>query len=190
MTRRPLNPLKASRITIDANAVNRDGSEHDKLVDRLLGLVAAGTIGLIVPKGVRLEVQDPRTPAHVHETILPQIFTVPVGLNADEKRRHQIITAELQGNAKPGKHEADADHLFEASKYSGYFITHDERILKKAGRLGDVIPPTLTVVTLEEFLTILDEYQAQESNRPTSARPPACLTGVESPIIFGAIGDV
>jgi hypothetical protein len=57
----------------------------------------------------------------------------------------------LRGNAKPGKHEVDADHLFQAAKYSRYFITHDDRIIKRAGRLGEVLPPSLTVVTLADF---------------------------------------
>jgi hypothetical protein len=52
----------------------------------------------------------------LQEAALPKIFTIGVGLNSDEQRRKRIITAELQGNAKPGKHEADADHLFEAAK--------------------------------------------------------------------------
>jgi|HubBroStandDraft_6_1064221.scaffolds.fasta_scaffold319256_1 hypothetical protein len=161
MTHRPLNPLMASHIAIDANALDRDGSDHDRLVDRLRGLVSAGKLGLIVPKGARLEVQNPRTPAHVQEAILPQIFTLPVGLNSDEERRHRIIKEKLRGNAKSGKHEADADHLFEAAKYGGYFITRDRRIMKRAGRLCDVLPPTLTVVTLKDFLAIYNEYEAR-----------------------------
>jgi len=133
MTRRPLDPRKCP-VAIDANALDRDGSDHDALVDRLLGLASAGAINLIVPKGVRLEISNPNTPAHVQEAALPKIFTIGVGLNSDEQRRKRIIESELQGNARPGKHAADADHLFEAAKYGGYFITHDDRILKRAGR--------------------------------------------------------
>jgi hypothetical protein len=40
-------------------------------------------------------------------------------------------------------------------------ITHDDRILTRAGRLGDVLPPSLTVVTLEDFLAIFDDYEAR-----------------------------
>jgi hypothetical protein len=160
MTRRPLDP-RICPIAIDANALNRDGSDHDNLVDRLLGLSSAGTIRLFLPKRVREEILHPRTPTHIQKAAGLQIFTIGVGLNSDEQRRHRIITQELEGNAKPGKHEADADHLFEAAKYGGYFITHDDRILTRAGRLGDVLPPSLTVVTLEDFLAIFDDYEAR-----------------------------
>jgi hypothetical protein len=160
MTRRPLDP-RICPVAIDANALNRDGSAHDKLVDRLLSLSAAGTIRLLVPKGVREEILDPRTPSHIQEAVLPQVFSYRVGLNAEEQRRHRIITQELQGNAKPGKHEADADHLFEAAKYGGYFITHDDRILSRAGRLGESLPPSLTILRLADFLAIFDDYEAR-----------------------------
>jgi hypothetical protein len=161
MTHRPLDP-RIWPIAIDANAFNRDGSAHDALVDRLLQLSETGTIHLIVPKGVRQEIQDPRTPVHVQKAAQSKIFTTQVGLNPDEQRRRWVIEQELQGNAKPGKHAADADHLFEAAKYGrGYFITHDRRILNRSQRLRDVLPPSLSIVTLEDFLAIFDDYEAR-----------------------------
>lgn len=160
--RRPLDP-RICPVAIDANALDRDGSARDNLVARLLGLSSAGTISLIVPKWVREEIQNPRTPAHVQEAALPQLFTIPVGLNSDEQRRKRIIQQQLQGNARPGKHMADADHLFEAAKYGGYFITHDQRILTRAGRLREVLPPSLTVMTLADFLAIFDDYAARDA---------------------------
>lgn len=156
----PLDP-RICNVAIDGNALNRDGSANDALVDRLLELADAGTINLIVPKGVRAEIEHPATPAHKQEAALPRIFTYQVGLNSDEERRRRLIMQELQGNAQPGKHSRDADHLFEAAKYGGYFITHDQRILKKAGKLGSLLPPSLTVVTLAEFLAIFDDYEAR-----------------------------
>lgn len=161
-TRRPLDP-RICPVAIDANALDRDGSARDNLVDRLLGLSSAGMINLIVPKRVREEIQNPRTPAHVQEAALPKLFTIPVGLNSDEQQRKRIIEQELQGNARPGKHMADADHLFEAAKYGGYFITHNQRILTRAGRLGEVLPPSLTVITLVDFLAIFDDYAARDA---------------------------
>ena len=39
---------------------------------------------------VRLEISNPNTPAHVQDAA-PKIFTIGVGLNADEQRRKGII---------------------------------------------------------------------------------------------------
>jgi hypothetical protein len=156
--RRPLNP-RICPIAIDANALNRDGSARDCLVERLMKLWAGGAINLIAPKGVRLEILYPRTPGHIQAAVAPMIFTISVGLNSDEEHRRQLIERELQGNARPGRHTSDADHLFEAAKYGGYFITHDNRILDRAIEFQSLLPPSLTVVTLAEFFEIFDGYE-------------------------------
>jgi hypothetical protein len=156
--RRPLNP-RICPIAIDANALNRDGSARDGLVDRLMKLWAGGTINLIVPKGVRQEILDPRTPGHIQEAVAPMIFTISVGLNPAEEHRRQLIERKLQGNARPGRHTSDADHLSEAAKYGGYFITHDKRILDRTIQFRSLLPPSLTVVTLAEFFEIFDGYE-------------------------------
>lgn len=157
MTHQPLDP-RSCNVAIDANALNRDGSGHDALVDCLLKLSSARAINLIVPQDVRLEILDPRTPDHIQKVALPLIFTTPIGLIADEQEKLRLIEATLQGNARSGRHAADARHLFEAAKYCGYFITHDQRILKRAGNLRTVLPPSLSVVTLRRFLEIYDSF--------------------------------
>lgn len=154
----PLDPRKCN-IAIDANALNKDGRANDSLVDRLLNLSAEGKIKLIVPKGVRLETLDRRAPGYVRAAVTPMIFTNPVSLNSEEQQRKRSIERELQGNAKPGKHAADADHLFEADKYCAYFVTHDQRILNKDRNIRKLLSPSLTIVTLEEFLQIFDSYE-------------------------------
>jgi predicted nucleic acid-binding protein len=164
INRRPLDPRKCP-IGIDANALNRDGSEHDELVERLLDLDKAGTISLIVPHGVRREIENPRTPKTVREAMLFRIFTIPTGLTSQERDIRKGIEAVLQGNARSGKHAADAQHLAEAAKYCGYFITHDDRVLKRSQGLGSLLPPSLTVVTLAGFLAIFDEYVAADTDR-------------------------
>ncbi len=156
-THRPLDPRKCP-VGIDANALNKDGSKHDELVERLLDLDRAGTIRLIAPHGVRREIQDPRTPKHVSEAVLSKIFTIPTPLSSQEQDARRALETGLQGNARPGKHAADAQHLAEAAKYCGYFITHDERILKRCHGLRLMLPPSLTVVALADFLAILDDY--------------------------------
>lgn len=159
MNRRPLDPGKCP-IGIDANALNRNGTAHDALVDRLLELDRTGRINLIAPHGVRLEAQNPKTPHAVRESITSKIFTIPTGLTSGESSTRRKVEAALQGNARPGKHSADAEHLAEAAKYCGYFITHDERILKKSHGLSALLPPSLNVVTLANFLQIFDDYEA------------------------------
>jgi predicted nucleic acid-binding protein len=156
---RPLDPRRVN-VTIDANALDKDGAGRDALVDRLLALREADKIRFVIPAGVREEVQHPRTPQGVKDAVLPEIFTIPTGLNSQEQDFRRRVAAALQGNAAPGKHAADAYHLAEAAKYGGYFITHDERVLKRSGGLRDLLPPSLQIVTLARFLEIFDEYES------------------------------
>jgi hypothetical protein len=73
---------------------------------------------------------------------------------------------------RPGKHAADASHLSEAAETGcSYFITHDNRILNRRDELYAALPPTLTIVTLEEFFDIYDTYKA----RPAQMRQGAGL---------------
>lgn len=157
--RSPLDPRKCN-VAIDANALNKNGSEKDGLVDRLLRLWADGTIMLILPKGVRIETLDPRTPARIQSAVSEMIFTNQVDLNPEEHQHIRLIELELQGNARSGKHRADAQHLFEADKYCAYFITHDRRLLDKTRKLRRLLRPSLTVVTLSDFFEIFDQFEA------------------------------
>ncbi len=146
-------------IHLDANALDRDGSAHDTFVDRVLALREADEINFIVSGSVRREASHPHTPANVQAAMLPEIYTLPVSRTVEEQATLGRIRAVLMGNAQTRKHDDDAEHLFEASKYGGgYFITHDRRMLNKRDELRPLIGPTLAIVTLEEFLAAYDRF--------------------------------
>jgi predicted nucleic acid-binding protein len=157
MYRRPLNPRKCN-IALDANALDLNGSHRDALVARFRKLMQDHELTIVIAGGVRGEVQHPNTPDHVQASILPRIFNLRAGLNELQMKERMKVAALLQGNAKPGRHKADASHLSEAAETGcGYFITHDQRILDKRPQLAGVLPPSLTIATLEEFFSILDQ---------------------------------
>jgi hypothetical protein len=141
--RRPIDPRR-SNIALDANALNRHGTEHDALVDRFERLL--GGAG---------------APAWKKEAMLPRIFNLRPGLTSEQHVQRDRVARILQGNAQPNKHAADASHLSEASETGcSYFITHDQHILKKRNELHAVLPPNLWIVTLEEFLRMFDDFRA------------------------------
>jgi hypothetical protein len=157
--RRPIDPRRAN-ISIDGNVFNRGaGHESDSLIDRLEQLEADGTINFVMAGGIRDEVLNPATPARKQEAVQTKIFNLRPGLNSDQRKARGEVAAVLQGNAKPETHAADASHLSEAAETGCcYFITHDERIIKKRSELAVALPPTLQIVTLREFLGIFDDY--------------------------------
>jgi hypothetical protein len=159
MPHRPLDPRRCN-IAIDNNALDRNGTARDALIDQLLERERSGQIRLVVPQGVRRESQHPRTPPSVGAEMGAKIFTLPVGRTAGELEQLRRVQAILQGNAKPGRHSADADHLFEAAKYGGYFVTNDRRMLDKRGELAEILPPSLNIVTIEELFAIFGDYES------------------------------
>jgi len=160
VSRRPLDPRHCN-VTIDANALDRDGTDRDRSIDRLLGLHRTRVLNIVVPKGVRVEALHRNTPDYVRNEIASKIFTIETELTQPELEQLRRIEAMLRGNAELGKHAADARHLFEAGKYGGgYFVTNDCRMLKKRGELAAVLPPSLNIVTLGELLAIYDDYES------------------------------
>jgi hypothetical protein len=157
---RPLDPRRTN-IAHDADVLDRDGTARDALVDRFTALAASGQLRVVIPGGVRQQVQHPHTPADVQQAVLPQIFNLRPGLNTAQQETRRRIRAVLQGNARPETHAADASHIAEAAETGcAFFIARDKRFLKKRNALREVLPPSLNVVTLEEFFEILDDHQA------------------------------
>jgi hypothetical protein len=115
VARRPLDPRKCN-VTIDNNALDRDGTARDLLIERLLELQRSRKVNIVVPQGVRREAQHPNTPAYVREEISSKIFTRPTELTAQELQERRRVELVLQGNGKAGKSICDARHLFEAGE--------------------------------------------------------------------------
>lgn len=91
---------------------------------------------IIVAHSVEKEMDHPNTPDNVKRLSKGFIYTIESDLTTEEIERRNEIRMLLQGNAKPGRHKNDADHLFELSKYGGgYFVTTDDRLLKHSDEL-------------------------------------------------------
>lgn len=157
-SRHPVDPRRAN-IACDANALDLTGGAADLLVHRFRTLLSEGKLRLVIAAGVRDEVQNPQTPREVQEAIVPQIFNQRPRLTLSQNDSRFKVRVILQGNAAPGRHAADASHLSEAAETGcAYFITNDRRILRKRHELEGVLPPTLTIVDLQEFFEIFDDF--------------------------------
>jgi predicted nucleic acid-binding protein len=155
---RPLPPRRCN-VACDSNALDRGNNARNELVERFETMSTANELIVVVAGGVRREVQHPNTPDEIKAAVLPQIFNLrPVPIAEQQVARRHVATI-LQGNAQPDTHAADASHLSEAAETGcSYFITHDNRMLRKRDELRAALPPTLQIVTLEEFFEILDDY--------------------------------
>jgi len=141
-------------IHLDANALEPPHPEDKPFVSQFFDLVDTHALSVINPYGVQQEIDHPRTPASIRLD-RRGISTIPTELTSNEKLIHSKLAVLLRGDAAPGKHAADASHIFESQKYGGrYFVTHDQRLLKRRDEIAGIIGSGFNIVTLREFLVI------------------------------------
>ncbi len=91
---------------------------------------------IIVAHSVQKELEHPNTPSDVKSLADKQIYTIKTSNTPDLIILKKKIRILVQGNARLGKHDGDASHLFNLYKFGGgYFITTDERLLSLSERL-------------------------------------------------------
>ena len=148
---------------LDANALDRHTDEEVDLVDRFHKIANQLGINPTMSFGVEAEIQHPNTPFSV-KADMGGIYTIETALNPNEISRKMRIRDLRTGNAKSDKHIADADHLFEADKYGGgYFITHENRILRKRREISRALENELRIVKLSEFVEFCEIIKNRSS---------------------------
>lgn len=91
---------------------------------------------IVVAHSVQKELEHPNTPDDVKRMARAFIYTDETELTPELLLKRDEIRILIQGNAKPGKHKGDANHLSELYKYGGgYFVTTDERLLARSEEL-------------------------------------------------------
>lgn len=152
-----LNPYFAN-IFIDSCAFDPKYEPESNSAEEIFRRHEKNEISLVIAHSTIKEAEHPNTPKHVKETALGQIFTIETNLPPQERLKKREIWDVLSGNGKPEKMKQDAEHVFEAHKYGGYFVTTDERILKLRDKLHRVT--NAHIVRPSELVSLLDEHDA------------------------------
>lgn len=120
---------------MDSCAFDPGGAE-EACSQRLLHLLKSGAIHLEIAHSTEKEIDHLHTPRHVKVMARQLVYTKEMSLTPEQLQRHAEIRSFIQGNATPGKHHADADHIFDLAEHGGgYFITTDPRILSRSDDL-------------------------------------------------------
>ncbi len=110
--------------------------EEEKCSRRLLARSDDGELVIEIAHSVQKEIDHPHTPNDVKALARTLIYSKETGLIPDLQSRRDEIRMLIRGNAREGKHENDADHIFDLYKFGGgYFITTDHRLLSLSGIL-------------------------------------------------------
>jgi hypothetical protein len=153
----PPNP-KISNIFLDSCAFDPKYSPEDQAAIKINQLEERGELmGLKIAHSNQKEIEHPNTPERVKRKAENLIYSIQTALTPNEIQQKSLILKILAGDGNPQKMADDAEHVFEASKYSGYFITTDKRILNKKDELENIC--SAIIVKPSEFLKILAMYE-------------------------------
>lgn len=130
MPHQPLPP-RLTHIFLDSCAFDPDEDEVPSS-ELLCKIAESAGFMLEITHSVQREIDHPKTPNDVKSKAAKLICTRETNLTPEELETRSEIRSLMQGNSLSDKYQQDADHLFELSKYGGYFVTTDKRILSKA----------------------------------------------------------
>ncbi len=121
-------------------------------MDRFEAVAREGRFAVLLPSGVREELDHPATPPTVRAAAIAYPPAPRRAATHEDKLARIRVRAILRGDTGSAKHEADAAHVAEAAEAGcAWFVTHDKRILRRRDELRRVLP-ALRIVTLERFL--------------------------------------
>ena len=157
-----INPFFVNN-SFDTNIIDHVAAETWEPIQRILELYRANKIQLIIPHSVHTELLHPTTPPEVRAAAQDFIFTRPVGLTVEERKKLDQLLKLTKGNAELKNIADDLLHVAEAAKYGGYFITLDKRLLMRASAISEVMG--VEVVTPERFVKRVAEAQEMMASR-------------------------
>lgn len=170
MARRRLPPdPRFAGIRVDNNFFDSSiGSIERQAADQIIELAESLTLSVAVPHTVRAELAHPNTPAETRQRAARLPYTLDTGMG--DRARLTVVKSIMLGNAQPGKHEADASHLYDSALWQcSYFVTCDARLLRKDDSLAEVIDD-LWIVRPSQLMAIFRRFVSDEcpdnSNRP------------------------
>lgn len=156
MARRHLDP-KITNIFLDSCAFDPKYSPEDRAAMNIYERYQRGDLVLQIAHSTQKEIEHPNTPDWVKQEAKNLVYTIPTSLTAGERKLKAEILKILAGNGRPENVLQDAEHVFEATKYGSYFVTTDERILKKKSELCAVCD--IDIVKPSELVRILQSYE-------------------------------
>jgi hypothetical protein len=156
LARRNIDPRRAN-IFVDSCAFDPKYSPEDKASEVLFQLSQESKITLIIAHSNQKELDHPTTPAWVKIEAQSQIYTIKTWLTENEQKNKDAILNILAGDGRPANMRQDAEHVYEASKYGSYFVTTDNRILRRERELFDLC--SVRVLKPSEMLNIYREHE-------------------------------
>ena len=128
-------------ITIDTNALDRDGSASDLLIERQLELQLSRKVNIVLPQRVRREARQPNTVLTFAKRSIRKILTSPTELTGQELQLRRRVELWSSRQCQAGQTYFLPVISLKPGTTVAYVVTNDERILDKTSELADLLPP-------------------------------------------------
>jgi hypothetical protein len=158
MARKHLDP-RIVNIFLDSCAFDPKYAPENLAAEWLIQRTENADLLLQIAHSTQKEIEHPNTPGWVKQRAASFIYTIETSLVASERKLLEQILRILAGNGKPKSVFEAARHVFEAAKYGSYFVTTDERILKKKGELCAACNIDIDIVKPSELIEMLKKYE-------------------------------
>ena len=152
---RSLPDPRRKNTFLDTCAFDPKYHPEDEAAQQIRILRRKTAVSILLAHSNQKEIEHPNTPADVKAEAADMNYTIETSLTPDEVARRAKIHMILTGDGDPKKYAADAQHIFEAGKYGGYFVTTDRRILNRKSELQAA--SGALVLTPSEWLRIFHE---------------------------------
>lgn len=154
----PLNPWITNSF-IDSCAFDPKYTPEDEAAKEIFRLYTDEQLSIMIAHSIQKEIEHPNTPTWVKSEAVGLIYTLNISLTQNEGDLLRRIQKILTGEGKPENVEQDARHIFEAQKYGSYFVTTDQRLLRRAGEIKALCGVEILLPT--RFLALARQYRDQ-----------------------------
>lgn len=148
-------------VFIDSCVFNENISEEEqKACLKILEWSKESIVGLHLPASVKKELEHKNTPSWVKEFVMECVIICKTDLTKEEQRRLKNIEDIVIGNGKRENYKSDAMHAFMSDKYGKYFITLDNRLIKKRETI-ETSSTGIKICRPSEFVEILENNKKE-----------------------------
>lgn len=132
---------------------------------KILEWAEQDVVSLILSDSVLEEIRNFNTPSWIQEIAGRFVITLRTDLTPEEQIRKKAIEAVVIGTGQDANHKQDALHIFMADKWGKYFITTDNRLLKRRERIKQVSTGLMICKPIEFINIVMNDLKFQKLHK-------------------------
>ena len=159
-------------VFLDSCAFDPKIPEEQRASFQILKWAEDMTVVPIIPHSVIKELEHPNTPKGVKAVAMQFVYTYKVSLTPEQRKQLQAIESIVIGKGDRANYKNDAMHIFIADDSGRYFITTENRLIRKKDEIKRV-STGLEICKPTEFVEIVEndrKFQIEHRERMNKLR--------------------